>query len=161
MSLAQLLARGAMQSMTLSQRRQALADGLFYHGGVPGLTVGDLIQPRCKTGVLPTGALARRLGASKGDAPYGWPDPPDVVSITVNPRLAALYARGVRYPRGGRYPTGGDLYRVEPVGTLVEDERRAVLWPCMCFFAPAALVLEVVELRPRKVPERPRTAAQS
>jgi hypothetical protein len=80
----------------------------YYHGGAPGLRVGDVIEPRppgderhyldgCPT------CEARRRGETIVDDDLD----PSLVYVTTNRAYARLYAGG--YPRGA-------LYRVEPLG---------------------------------------------
>lgn len=74
----------------------------WFHGGKPGLAVGDIILP-------PTESGADML------AKYGEDDAPEHrrVYITRDPRYAATYA--CSFPRG-------DLYEVEPLGKRGNDE---------------------------------------
>jgi hypothetical protein len=113
----------------------------YFHGGVPGLRPGDLIEPRpphvvdgCK--VCEAKAQGVTLGHKIGGelVPI---DPPrveqDRVYITPNRDYARFYAS--RYPRG-------DLYVVEPIGDLVYvgDED-----PTPTFAAPAARIRAVYD----------------
>ena len=75
----------------------------FYHGGKPGLNVGDLLLPPTESGF-------------DSDAKYGTEvDEPDRgrVFISRDPRHAATYAY--------TYPLG-DVYEVEPLGAFGRDK---------------------------------------
>jgi hypothetical protein len=74
----------------------------WFHGGVPGLKVGDYIEPPTKTGF----DTIRRYGEA-GTVECAR------VFITRDPRYAASYA--ATYGRG-------DVYEVEPEGQRGEDE---------------------------------------
>ena len=117
----------------------------YWHGGAPGLRVGDLIEPR------PTGdnthlvdgcptCEARRRGAQLPD------DDNDatLVYITTDREYARIYAAG--------YPDGA-LYVVEPIGDMVDRTGAHDAVPS--WGAPAARVRAVydplVRLTPRQV----------
>jgi hypothetical protein len=96
----------------------------YYHGGAPGLRIGDVIEPRPAgdEGHLVDGCPtceARRRGE---------PLPEDdniaeLVYVTTDRDYARIYAAG--YPRGA-------LYRVEPLGDLVDRSEHdpAPSWGC-------------------------------
>lgn len=84
----------------------------YWHGGAPGLKPGDLITPRppgdhdhlvdgCPT------CEARRRGEQLDSDD----NDPGLIYITTDRDYARIYASG--YPRGA-------LYRVEPIGDLVD-----------------------------------------
>src|SRR5665647_3712743 len=88
-------------------------DRLFlYHGGVPGLRPGDLIEPG-----HPRGPYRRRFEAL---GPLREIDPParnaDLVYLTPSRIYAAGFAHAWPY---------GDLYRVEPVPAVSYTHLRA------------------------------------
>lgn len=84
----------------------------YWHGGAPGLTIGDLVTPR------PLGDNAHLVDgcatceARRAATPLATDSlDPTRVYITTDREYARLYAAG--YPRGG-------LYRVDPIGDMVE-----------------------------------------
>lgn len=88
----------------------------YWHGGAPGLRVGDLITPRAggDMGHLVDGCPtceARRTATPDADDD----NDPAFVYVTTNREYARIYAAG--YPRG-------DIYRVEPIGELYETTGR-------------------------------------
>lgn len=107
----------------------------YWHGGAPDLKPGDLITPR------PAGDLGHlRKGcptceARREGAPLDTDvNDPAFVYVTTNRDYARLYATG--------YPLG-DLYRVEPLGDLIETTGR--LDPVPSWAAPAARVIAVYD----------------
>ena len=116
----------------------------YYHGGAPGLRPGNIIEPATGTAHLVDGCPtceARR---------NGHPLPEDdndltLVYITTERDYAAIYAAG--YPRGA-------LYRVEPVGPLVDRSTHdpAPSWGCQ-----RARVLAVVDPLVTLTPKRLRS----
>ena len=106
----------------------------YWHGGVPGLRPGDLIEPRKHgdTGHLVEGCPtcdARR----KGEQVDGDDNDPTLVYVTTDRDYARVYAFG--------YPLGA-LYRVEPIGELVDRSENDPVpsWGCS-----AARVLSVYD----------------
>ncbi|HLL33830.1 MAG TPA: hypothetical protein VK545_08045 [Streptomyces sp.] len=97
----------------------------FFHGGVPGLKVGDLIRPHPPNVVDGCLVCAAKAAGRQPFVPgLGVVDPltvrPDRVYITSDRDYARYYAS--KYPRG-------DLYVVAPVGTLEpSDEDRFPTW---------------------------------
>lgn len=107
--------------------------GPLYHGGIPSLTVGDLIEPghtrRSHDGCPYCAARAN------GDSHLGIDGPSqrdDRVYATTNRLYAKHYAS-----LWGR----GDLYRVEPVGELERSTEDSI----ETFIAPALRVVAVYE----------------
>jgi len=105
----------------------------YYHGGIPGLRIGDLIQPgherKHRDGCPYCEARA------KGEAHLGidgLAKRPDRVYLTTNRLYAKHYAS--LYGRG-------DLYRVEPVGAVEPSTEDTM--PTVC--AEAARVVSVYE----------------
>lgn len=75
----------------------------YYHGGVPGLKIGDHILPPDETGAVST-ARYGAAGICRTDRVY----------ITNNYQAACMFAAG--------HPSGkGMAYRVEPEGDLEPD----------------------------------------
>jgi hypothetical protein len=127
----------AVRVLAPDERAAAEGDGVIiqlWHGGVPGLRPGDLIQP----------GHARRAhdgcpwceARAKGGVGPGGLDPlsgeQDRVYMTTHRLYAKHYAS-----LWGR----GDLYRVEPVGDATPSTEDSV----PSFTAPAARVVAVYE----------------
>lgn len=106
----------------------------LYHGGVPGLRIGELIEPRpggderhlidgCPT------CEARRRGEQLADDD----NDASLVYVTLDREYARIFAAG--YPKGA-------LYVVQPIGDLVDRSAHdaAPSWGC-----PAAQVLSVYD----------------
>lgn len=115
--------------------RAGLAAARYWHGGAPGLRVGDPITPPqdADRGHLVDGCPtceARRAGG-RFDSDHA---ALDRVYITTDREYARIYAYG--YPRGA-------LYRVEPVGEL--EETTGVDDPAPSWAVPAATVLAVYD----------------
>lgn len=109
-----------------------MSDRRWWHGGVPGLRPGDLVEPTTGTSHLVDGCRecqARRHGQTLMD---GGPRP-DRVYITRDRDYARVYANG--YPRGA-------LYVVEPVGDI---EPTGEADPVESFAVPAARVISVYD----------------
>lgn len=96
----------------------------YWHGGIPGLRVGELIEPgheraikdgcpicegRVTTFIVPPFDEARKAGTAAIDAPSAHADR---IYITTDRLYAKHYAS--LYGRG-------DLYRVEPIGDLLRS----------------------------------------
>jgi hypothetical protein len=117
----------------------------YWHGGVPDLRPGDLIQPgrerRQHDGCVfcearASGSAVMAPDGSPIDAPTGRPDR---VYMTSDRDYARFYASLYGY---------GDLYRVEPVGDVEPStEDHFDTW---C--APAARVVAVVDRAVRLTP---------
>lgn len=106
----------------------------YWHGGAPGLRPGDIITPRDPndTRHLVDGCEvceARRQGAPLPDDDNN----PNHVYVTTDRDYARFYAFG--YPRGA-------LYRVEPIGELVDRSENDPVpsWGC-----DAARILSVYD----------------
>ncbi|MCM6777904.1 hypothetical protein NDR87_31600 [Nocardia sp. CDC159] len=105
----------------------------LFHGGVPGIRVGELIEPghgrRRHDGCPWCEARAR------GESHFGMDGPSkhaDLVYLTPNRLYAKYYAS-----LWGR----GDLYRVEPVGKVERSTEDSI----ETFTAPSARVVAVVD----------------
>lgn len=109
----------------------------LYHGGVPGLEAGSILKARSALrewrgiGVNWGGYSSRQFG---DDGQY--------VHLTTDLDVARSYASEYTSPRAERLP--GTIYRVEAIGTDVEDPDY---WRFPSTFrrAPAAKVVDVVE----------------
>lgn len=105
-----------------------MAERTWYHGGVPGLAVGDEILPPDRTGAT---TRLSRLAAALG-APHGTRT--DVVYLASNEQHARAFA--------ALYPDGA-LYAVEPSGPVEPDPDA----PDVAVMTPSARITAV--LRPR------------
>lgn len=107
----------------------------YWHGGVPGLRAGDLIEPRPAGDIghlvdgCPT-CEARRVGQPLDSDN----NDPAFVYVTTDREYARLYAAG--YPRGA-------LYRVEPIGELFETTGLKDPYPSWA--VPSARVIAVYD----------------
>ena len=89
-----------------------MSDPIYFHGGMPGLTAGDLILPGSPNFVDGCKICdAHKAGESHEFDPLT--KHADRVYVTTDREYARFYAS--KYPRG-------DLYSVEPVGELVASE---------------------------------------
>lgn len=111
------------------------AEPRYWHGGAPGLAVGDLITPR------PAGDDAHLIDgcatceARRAAKPLATDHlDPTRVYISTDREYARLYAAG--YPRGG-------LYQVEPIGDMVET--TGIDDPLPSWAVPTARVLAVYD----------------
>lgn len=117
----------------------------FWHGGVPGLRAGDLIAPRAAgdIGHLVDGCKtcdARRAGQQSEEDN----NDPAFVYVTTDREYARLYAAG--YPRGA-------LYRVEPIGELIETTGLKDPYPSWAVAQARVIAVydPVVQLTPKQV----------
>ena len=105
----------------------------YYHGGVPGLWPGDVIEPqsmgegRHLVDGCPVCEARKQGTPSDYDENHRF----DRIYVTTNKFIATVFAAG--YPRGA-------LYRVEPLGALEEDPEHPESWA-----VPAARVLKVAD----------------
>lgn len=83
----------------------------YFHGGVPGLTAGELLQPASALGV----SYAYRRGPSAAGPVYD----PRFVYFTTSSDVATGFAARCVHPLAGEVP--GSVYEVEPVGPIHED----------------------------------------
>lgn len=116
----------------------------YYHGGAPGLRVGDVIEPRVEgdTRHLLDGCPVCEARKRGEQLPQDDNDP-DMVYVTTDRDYARVYAAG--YPRGS-------LYRVEPIGPLVDRSEHdpAPSWGCAAARV-AAVIDPLVSLSPKRV----------
>jgi Lar family restriction alleviation protein len=103
---------------------------MYYHGGIPGLNVGDRILPPRKTGKDTLLKYARVVD------PNG-PQRDDRVYVTTSKAMACSFA--FVYPNG-------DVYAVRPVAPLERDPD--CLENGLSYQCPEAVVLAVVERHP-------------
>lgn len=105
----------------------------LYHGGVPGLRAGDLIEPGHERTGHPGCAFCE--ARARGEAHLGV-DGPAQDADRVYASTSRIYAKHYASLYGR-----GDLYRVEPVGELVRSPEDTV----ETFKAPALRVIAVLE----------------
>jgi hypothetical protein len=105
----------------------------LYHGGVPGLRAGDLIEPGHERASHAGCAFCD--ARARGDAHLGV-DGPSQDADRVYASTSRIYAKyyASLYGRGA-------LYRVEPVGELVRSPEDTI----ETFKAPALRVIAVLE----------------
>lgn len=106
----------------------------FYHGGQAGLRVHGFILPPRESGARDT------LLAAAKDAGLNTPARDDVVYVTTLYDAAVMFA--------ALHPSGGAIYRVRPIGALIEDPDCKV--PGESFECERAQILEVIRLKPRQ-----------
>lgn len=82
-------------------RRRRPGGGPYFHGGAPGLSVGEVLVP------------ATRLGLSYEYLALGHTYDPDWVYVTTDEGVAAAYAS--RYVTSDDRTVPGDLYEVQPL----------------------------------------------
>lgn len=86
--------------------------GILYHGGVPGLHEGDIIEPGHSRDRFDDCPICRARRTHGPDAPEGTGHP-EQVYCTSSRDYAAFYAS--MYGRG-------DVYQVRPLGRLIKSE---------------------------------------
>jgi hypothetical protein len=120
-----------------------VADQRYWHGGAPGLNVGDLIEPGRPHFVDGCEVCdAHRAGQDHALDPLTRHT--DRVYITTDREYARFYAS--KYPRG-------DLYTVQPVGDPVpSDEDHFPAW-----HVPQARVVSVYDRYVALTPKQRRT----
>lgn len=101
----------------------------WYHGGVAGLEVGDLLLPPAETGVPSCADYPAAEFVCRRDRVY-------MTQLTGDARVYAALAFG-------------DLYEVEPVGELEPDQDWAGGESGVSMCAPRARVVAVLERRVR------------
>lgn len=121
----------------------------LYHGGVPNLRPGDILEPGHDRQVHPgcPWCEARRQGTS-GPAGIDPPSQRPDVHMTPHRLYATHYASLYGY---------GDLYQVEPIGEAVRSTEDSLETWC----APTAVILTVIDRAVRLTnSERRRLARQ-
>ena len=103
----------------------------YWHGGVPGLKVGDRIRPAASLRVLPV-----HYALDRGT---DYPSDPTRVYVTTDRQAARYYAASYI---DGVEPLAGDVYNVRPRGELRIDED---LPTGKHFSCASAVVVAVVE----------------
>lgn len=107
----------------------------YWHGGAPGLKVGEYILPPSVTGTAHTlSAYADCLEPRPGYLPTR-------VYVTPEYEAAEVFA--------AMYPDGGWVYRVEPEGVLEADLGSTE--PGLSFACERARIVEVRPLKPARV----------
>jgi hypothetical protein len=101
----------------------------YYHGGFPGLRIGELVLPPAITGAASTASFGADRVCRR-----------DRVYVTTEMSAAVLFAAG--HPS-----TRGVVYEVEPIGQL-EHDPDCMLYG-MSFQCEKARVLRVIQLSNR------------
>lgn len=110
----------------------------LFHGGCPGLRVGELILPPDVTGVRPATDYAEyKPGVYRSDRVYMTTD------VEQARQFAALHPQGT-------HALGGDVYRVVPLQGLAHDRDCKVRG--MSWQAPLARVVGIVATSIRRAP---------
>lgn len=114
----------------------------YFHGGTPGLKVGDLIEPRQPgdAGHLVDGCPTCEARKSGQPLPTDNLDPSKVY-VTTDREYARIYAAG--------YPNGA-LYVVEPMGDLTPSPDPVPSWGCSAAFV-TGVYDAVVRMTPAQV----------
>jgi hypothetical protein len=126
----------------------------YYHGGVSGLRVGDIIEPGHDRFVEGCHICETRKRGEVFTDDEGNPiDPPtgrhDRVHLTTNREYARFYASMAVY---------GDLYRVEPVGDVEPSTEDPNDFSAVC--VPAARVIAVYDRCVRLTPSQRKRIAK-
>lgn len=110
----------------------------YYHGGAPGLAVGDRIVPRKDHPAW----RERPVGNDDGSFPEfgGY----HAVSLTVDLEIARAYASQYVLPNDRRVP--GQIYEVQPVGTISKDPDFIHSFPDMARCLDGAEIVAVREV---------------
>lgn len=118
---------------------------VLFHGGMPGLRVGQWILPPTLTGV-------------KGSDQYATYDPgtysPDLVYMVTDLEQARMFAAMCPTGSGGRGSgeRGGDVYRVQPAIPVALDPDCVTEGMSWC--APRALIVGIAATGVRTAPYR-------
>lgn len=93
----------------------------YYHGGIPGLRVGQYILPPSETGALSLSDMVEILtvGPEVAEETRRVHNR-DRVYLTTELDTATIFAGHYPHPDGARR-RGGDVYRVEPEGQIEPD----------------------------------------
>jgi len=110
-----------------SRRKRISRASTFWHGGVPGLRVGDELLPGGG------GLLAAQTARGSSDGAHL---NSGLVYFTTDRELARAYAQSLKVLGVGT----GSLYRVEPLGAVVRDPDYPDPAPAISFGAPRARV---------------------
>lgn len=111
-------------------RRRRPTGGPYFHGGAPGLRVGEILVP------------ASQLGLSYQYLALQHTYDPDWVYVTTDEGVAAAYAS--RHVTGAGQTVPGDLYEVQPLDELLGDPDYD-LFPRVFFRCRRARIVRQVE----------------
>lgn len=121
-----------------------MSDPAFYHGGIPGLRVGQHILPPDQTGAVTVADVPDAPEAMQAEVERVHRR--DRVYLTTTLGVAELWA--CYYPNG--HPTrGGDVYRVEPEGEI-EPDPDYLLDDGASVCAPQARIVAIVRTGVRR-----------
>jgi|GEM_PF-1956886 len=121
------------------------ASPVFYHGGRPGLRVGDFLLPSTESGARASVDRLDLEGIHSNLRHAASLIRRDRVYLTSSKNDATLYAS---LHRLGTATRGGDVYRVEPVGTTEPDPDYN--GPDTVVHCASARVVEVVDTHVRR-----------
>lgn len=111
----------------------------YWHGGAPGLQVGDVLMSRTAQALQPR----QRIVAQP--RPFDEVTNRDRVYFSDNQDFARAYAYQLELTTpSGAIVTRGSLYEVEPIGTIEEDEDYAGCAVSWC--APSAVITAVADV---------------
>jgi len=118
----------------------------YYHGGAPGLAVGDRIVPRKDHPEWREHPVVRADGSFPEFGEY------HAVSLTTDLDVARVYASQYVLPNDRRVP--GQVYEVQPVGKVSVDQDFIHSFPDMARCLEGAEIVAVhevvdVEMNPR------------
>ncbi|WP_160469932.1 hypothetical protein [Clavibacter michiganensis] len=126
-----------------AQRRAYLAAAqiTYWHGGYPGLSVGQVLRPPRD---IPGAAeyLREQIASMQGTSYGEHPGEFDRVYVTTDRQLARAFAHKMRNQLG---ESVGALYRVQPVGPLEPDPDYEDVVPGLSSSCPVARIEEVEE----------------
>lgn len=103
----------------------------YFHGGIPGLKIGDILLPASEIGEAPS-VTKYTDGKARMDRVY----------LTTDRFAAEAYA--------ALYPDGGALYIVEPIGETEGDPDA----PTISRMASSARIVGIWDAKVRFNPER-------
>lgn len=114
-------------------RSTRAADAGYFHGGAPGLSVNDRLQPGA--------VLGAQFSYRAGSAIYD----PSFVYVTTDQDVARAYAGRYLTLAGDQEP--GDLYRVRPIGPVHDDPDYAKggEFPGVVLRCRQAVIVEAVD----------------
>lgn len=120
----------------------------YFHGGAPGLTLGDSILPRNDQAAW----LGKGVVWREGKAAESFGDMGETVSLTTDIAIAEAYAGEYVSPNGLR--ESGQVYQVQPLTKAATDPDYPASFPTIARCEKGALIVAVrgivpVESNPR------------
>jgi hypothetical protein len=135
-----------------TDRPPVTAPIVFYHGGRPGLHVGDFLLPPTESGVAASVDRLDLDGVHANLAQAASWIRRDHVYLTSSKNDAAVYAS---LHQLGTPTRGGDVYRVEPVGATEPDPDYC--GPDTVVHCARARIVEIVDTHVRRGSVEPTT----